>query len=469
MTIKKKIITAIIILGTVLSTLCISNQSLAAKTLITNCDRLENSMGIQCNYLTFTKNNIYETWTGDKDYEKAKKESNDKVKKYYEEINPKNNDNEIIDKLWAFANKLSQEARYKELIEVLDVIIKRCPNDKLAYQTRAYAKISTNDCRGAIKDLSTAISFKNEPMFVQDYNSRAICYMELRKYKNAINDFNKYLIDEPNDAIAYARRGYSYSKINDTNNAILDYLKAAAIYDREHELGYHDSLMKEIHKLLHKTYDKNHKKLYTLFPTIKSNFDFLSITSSGSTAFYINPTKWKNMPYKNKIILYQETVFYMMIKELFADETPMYTLSLTDPEIRSSIDGTLLIKKEPQKGRKTKYFENITLQNISENFLLTAKYSTKEPKTQKEIVTSYKKLVKSFFESSQHKKIKRTYKFNVYKDRSVRGIELQSPPWIDGVDEKAIKIIDVLGLFFPCPENYDGEYIEINETFGVNK
>lgn len=469
MSIKNKIITAILISSAIIATLCITNQPLNAKPLITNCDRLEKSLGIKCNYLTITKNNIYETLTSDNDYKKADKEAQDRFEKHQKELKANNDNNENVSKLWAYAGKLIKESNYEYAIKVLNLIIKINPNDKLAYQTRAYAKISINDCRGAIKDLTTAISFKDEPVFIQDYNSRAICYMELRKYQNAINDFNIYLADEPNDALAYARRGYSYSKRNDANSAIHDYLKAAAIYDRKKESGYHDSLMREIYKLLNKEYWRSFKKLYTLFPTIKSNFDFLSVTSSGSTAFYINPTKWKNMSYDNKIKLYQETVFYMMVRELFALESPIYALSLNYPEIRSSIDGTLLIRKGHGKNRKTKYFEDNTLQNISENFVITAKYSTKEPKTQKEIVTSYKKRVKSFFESSQYNGIKRTYKFNVYKDRKVAGIELQSPPWIDGVDEKAIKLIDILGLFFPCPQNYDGEFIEIKETFNVSE
>ena len=63
------------------------------------------------------------------------------------------------------------------------------------------------------------------------YYNRGTAYALLRKFKQAIQDFNKAIELNPNYAAAYNNRAYCYQELGDKAKAQADFAKAK-------ELGY---------------------------------------------------------------------------------------------------------------------------------------------------------------------------------------------------------------------------------------
>ena len=102
----------------------------------------------------------------------------------------------------------------------------------------------------AIKSLNNIII--NNQQNIEFYNLRAICYLQLSKYENAKNDFDKVLSSKPNWPEIYNNLGILYFRSGQNNLAITNFLKSieikkdyeSAIFGLIKSLAYSDDVPK---------------------------------------------------------------------------------------------------------------------------------------------------------------------------------------------------------------------------------
>ena len=139
-----------------------------------------------------------------------------------------------------------------------------------------------------------------------------------------------------------------------------------------------------------------------------------------------------------------------------------------DVIIRSSVDGTILIKRMPNRGKQEIIFKNKLLQEISQNHRLTPAYVKQYPITQDELLNAYLDKVSALFEDNTAGQESRSFKITVNRKGKIKEIVLQDPPWKDGVDDKAVKIIRNFEPYPAIPDKYNKDFIEINELIKVD-
>ena len=149
--------------------------------------------------------------------------------------------------------------QYDESMANFNKIIEINPNFEMAYMFRGYAQILAiedywianrknfddtvkNMLNKAIEDFTKAIQInqvshnKLKAIFNPDadvtdllYTSRAFVYNELKKYDEAIEDYNKAIELAPDNAKIYDERGLIYDKLEKYDEAINDFTKAIQI------------------------------------------------------------------------------------------------------------------------------------------------------------------------------------------------------------------------------------------------
>lgn len=92
---------------------------------------------------------------------------------------------------------------------------------------RANEKVTRGDFTGAIQDLDKAIVL--DPENAAAYNNRGNVYNDLGERDQAIRDFDKAIALEPKDVIAYFNRAGAYSALDDKEKAIADLDKAISL------------------------------------------------------------------------------------------------------------------------------------------------------------------------------------------------------------------------------------------------
>ena len=108
------------------------------------------------------------------------------------------------------------EARAKEL--VAEQVNNLPPNPDLALD-RQYAN--------TIQELDKAIQL--DPDDAEAYFNRGVAYGELGQYQTAINDYTKAIQLDTDNALAYANRGYSYRKLGQHERGGADQDKACSL------------------------------------------------------------------------------------------------------------------------------------------------------------------------------------------------------------------------------------------------
>ena len=110
--------------------------------------------------------------------------------------------------------------------------------------------LKNNKFNDAIKSLNNIIL--NNQQNIEFYNLRAICYLQLSKYENAKNDFDKVLSSKPNWPELYNNLGILYFRSGQNNLAITNFLKSieikkdyeSAIFGLIKSLAYSDDVPK---------------------------------------------------------------------------------------------------------------------------------------------------------------------------------------------------------------------------------
>lgn len=96
------------------------------------------------------------------------------------------------------------------------------PNNTIAYINRCQLNKHQKDYKSAISDITSAINI--EPEVSDNYYTRAVCYMDVEEWDNAIKDFNKLVEfeDYKNDAYLYYVRAIAFAWIKNLTAARKD-------------------------------------------------------------------------------------------------------------------------------------------------------------------------------------------------------------------------------------------------------
>lgn len=116
---------------------------------------------------------------------------------------------------------LVMEDRYKEAIDMLNILLRADPSAHEGYFLRGIAKYNLDDLLGAEIDFSLAI--EKNPVFTEAYRFRAITRSRLGNYDDALKDFEEAIDLRPDRAEAYFSRGVTYLLTQQFEKAIGDF------------------------------------------------------------------------------------------------------------------------------------------------------------------------------------------------------------------------------------------------------
>ncbi len=103
-----------------------------------------------------------------------------------------------LQQLFKEGYELQNKQNYPKALQTWDQILQQYPNEVAAYVNRALTRYYLNDLRGAVDDLSVAISKKAD--YVDAYYNRATILNSLKEYGPALADYDKYLSLAPQEA-----------------------------------------------------------------------------------------------------------------------------------------------------------------------------------------------------------------------------------------------------------------------------
>jgi len=135
------------------------------------------------------------------------------------------------------ANAYAFSGSYMEALKDLDRVITLNPDFAGAYNNRGKTYYALENNQQAIKDFSKAIELNPED--AKAYNNRGIAYSTVENYKQAIKDFSKSIGLNPEDAKVYYYRGKAYADLGDSQRAIND-LDKAIKYDPNFSAAYNN-------------------------------------------------------------------------------------------------------------------------------------------------------------------------------------------------------------------------------------
>jgi tetratricopeptide (TPR) repeat protein len=121
------------------------------------------------------------------------------------------------------------------------------PRSLRAYRSRADARLSNLEFKGAIADYDKALSLSKIKV-ASDYTGRGLAKSGLKDYPGAIADYNISLKIDPNRAKTYYDRGISKYELNDKNGAIKDLQQSYKLLVAEGK-GKHSVANKVIRRL----------------------------------------------------------------------------------------------------------------------------------------------------------------------------------------------------------------------------
>lgn len=148
---------------------------------------------------------------------------------------------------------------WKNSIVLWSSVIKRFPDDAVAYINRANAYLIKGNYRESIKDFDMAI--KLNPSYPPAYLNRALAYKRLGKREEALSDLNRVIEINPQYSEGYNNRGLIYRALGDYKSAIKDFSMAielhsgySALYFNRagvyFELGDYKNALKDLDKAI---------------------------------------------------------------------------------------------------------------------------------------------------------------------------------------------------------------------------
>lgn len=126
--------------------------------------------------------------------------------------------------LYKQGNEAQKKGDYDLAISCWNAVLRKHPDDAIAYYNRGLAYDSKGDNDNAVSDYSDAIRL--DPTDPDFFNNRGLIYQSRKDYSRAIADYNSAMRVDPKFAFAYYNRGNAYSEQGDTDKAIADYCEA---------------------------------------------------------------------------------------------------------------------------------------------------------------------------------------------------------------------------------------------------
>ena len=121
-----------------------------------------------------------------------------------------------------------------DAIELYNKVLEIDPNYAKVYSWRAVAYISLKDYEQAIDDCNECIKLK--PKYSEAYNNRGCAYLELGNYEQAIIDFSTAIERKKNNHKAYSNRGWAYLELKKYEQAIDDCNKVIEEFNPKAEI-----------------------------------------------------------------------------------------------------------------------------------------------------------------------------------------------------------------------------------------
>ncbi len=115
--------------------------------------------------------------------------------------------------------------------------LKRYPDNKTAYISRANAYAFSDNYIEALKDLNRVIILN--PDSAGAYNNRGNAYYALENNQQAIKDYTRAIELKPEDAKAYNNRGIAYSTVENNQQAIKDFTRAIELKPEDAKVYYY--------------------------------------------------------------------------------------------------------------------------------------------------------------------------------------------------------------------------------------
>ena len=135
-------------------------------------------------------------------------------------------DDKKVEPLLMLARVNFDQERYDEAINTVYQVFSIDPKNKDAYWLRALAYEKQLRYQDAINDLSQIIVYHPNADYINDiYMKRGDVYFQFNQHINAINDYTKVIVSDPDRPDAYLHRAQAYEAIHDNASAIKDYEK----------------------------------------------------------------------------------------------------------------------------------------------------------------------------------------------------------------------------------------------------
>ena len=134
--------------------------------------------------------------------------------------------------LYYKALALMKSESYDEAYTAFDAMLVADPANTTALKNKANISIKNKDYASAVSDYSALIEVENKPT---NYYNRALSYMRLENWDEAMTDLTKVIELDASNAEAYYNRSNVYLQLKDNDSACADMRKAG-------ELGYKDAI-----------------------------------------------------------------------------------------------------------------------------------------------------------------------------------------------------------------------------------
>lgn len=118
---------------------------------------------------------------------------------------------------------------YNQALPVLDKIIEKDPENKVAYNMRGIVRLETGQTKLALKDFNFSVGLDSSD-YRSLYNRGNAHYLQ-QNFDLAIQDYDKALRLDPKVADIYINRGNALVQLENYNQAILDYQFALKLDD----------------------------------------------------------------------------------------------------------------------------------------------------------------------------------------------------------------------------------------------
>lgn len=140
---------------------------------------------------------------------------------------------------------IMQKNSHTECLKLLNEIISSASDTIEAYELRSEIYSEQGKYELTVLDYTSIINLMSSSNLyetidlIEAYEQRAGCYMSfLKQYNNAIEDFTKILLLEPNNLRAILYRGFCYEKIGQQELAMkdLELVKLHSDYDSDYSI-----------------------------------------------------------------------------------------------------------------------------------------------------------------------------------------------------------------------------------------